>query len=188
MKDPKNSYRVTVFGGAHPKPGEPAYLDAQKLGGLLGKAGFTVLTGGYIGTMEAVSRGAAEAGAHVIGVTCEDVEAWRKVAPNAWVKEEMRYKTLRDRLMVLIDSCDAALALPGGVGTLVEISLFWNELIIEVGRSRPLILIGEEWKTVIDTFYEAMPDHTPLSLRKWVSFEPDSDSAVRRLCNHFNLS
>ena len=59
-----------------------------------------MLTGGYIGTMEAVSRGAAEAGGHVIGVTCEEIEAWRPVRVNAWVKEEIRRKTLMERLQV----------------------------------------------------------------------------------------
>jgi len=50
------------------------------------------------GTMEAVSRGAAEAGGHVIGVTCEDIEKWRPIGANAWVKEEWRKKTLTERL------------------------------------------------------------------------------------------
>ena len=111
------SIRITVFGGSQPKPGEPAYEDALRLGSLIGQAGYTVLTGGYIGTMEAVSRGAAEAGGHVIGVTCDEIEAWRPVKPNPWVTEEMRFPTLHQRLFALIDNCDAALALPGGVGT-----------------------------------------------------------------------
>ena len=71
---------VTVFGGASPT--EPDYNAALRLGKLLGQAGCSVLTGGYIGTMEAVSRGAAESGGHVIGVTCEEIEAWRKVSPQ----------------------------------------------------------------------------------------------------------
>jgi uncharacterized protein (TIGR00730 family) len=186
VNNKNNSYRITVFGGAHLKPGDPAYVQAETLGRLLGQAGFTVLTGGYIGTMEAVSRGAAEAGGHVVGVTCEEVEAWRKVSPNPWVMEEMRYKTLRERLLTLIDTCDAAIALPGGVGTLTEISLFWNELIIEIGRERPLILVGQEWKTVFETLFSVLAEHTPLSMRKWVSFEPGIESAVNHLHNHFN--
>ncbi len=67
--------RVSVFGGSQPKEGDAAYTEAQELGRLLAERGHTVLTGGYIGTMEAVSRGANEAGGHVIGVTCEDIEA-----------------------------------------------------------------------------------------------------------------
>ena len=54
--------RITVFGGSQPKPGDEDYQQALRLGALLGSAGFTVLTGGYVGTMEAVSRGAAENG------------------------------------------------------------------------------------------------------------------------------
>jgi len=99
--------KVTVFGGAGPKPGDPAYLEALELGRELAQAGHSVLTGGYIGTMEAVSRGAAEAGGHVIGVTCDEIETWRAVSPNAWVQEEWRYPSLRQRLFALMDHCDA---------------------------------------------------------------------------------
>jgi len=113
--------RVTVFGGSQPRQGQPTYLEALHLGELLGHAGYTVLTGGYLGTMEAVSRGAAEAGAHVIAVTCEEIEAWRPVRANAWVKEEKRLATLRERIYALIDLCDAAIALPGGPGTLQKL-------------------------------------------------------------------
>ena len=74
--------RITVFGGSKPRPSQPAYQEALLLGQLLGSQGYTVLTGGYIGTMEAVSRGAAESGGHVIGVTCDEIERWRPVAPG----------------------------------------------------------------------------------------------------------
>ena len=74
--------RVTVFGGSKPHAGSQAYAQAQRLGELLALAGCTVLTGGYIGAMEAVSRGAAEAGGHVIGITCDEIESWRPVKPN----------------------------------------------------------------------------------------------------------
>ena len=103
---------ISVFGGSQPKEGDSAYEEAMLLGRLLAQRGHTVLTGGYIGTMEAVSRGAHEAGGHVVGVTCSDIENWRKVSPNRWVKEERRYKTLNERLQALIDGCDAALVLP----------------------------------------------------------------------------
>ena len=78
---------ITVFGGAQPKEGTPAYEEARELGALLAQRGHAVLTGGYMGTMEAVSRGASEAGGHVIGVTCIDIEEWRGSSPNQWVKE-----------------------------------------------------------------------------------------------------
>ena len=71
---------ITVFGGAQPKEGSEAYEEARELGKLLAERGHAVLTGGYMGTMEAVSRGAHEVGGHVIGVTCIDYRrmAWRE--------------------------------------------------------------------------------------------------------------
>src|SRR5512141_3350136 len=103
---------VTVFGGAQPKEGSAAYEEARELGALIAGRGHTVLTGGYMGTMEAVSRGAAEAGGHVIGVTCAEIERWRPIGANRWVKEELRKETLMERIHALIHESDAALALP----------------------------------------------------------------------------
>jgi uncharacterized protein (TIGR00730 family) len=175
--------RVTVFGGSSPKPGETAYAEAQKLGRMLGTAGYTVLTGGYIGTMEAVSRGAAEAGAKVMGVTCDEIEAWRPGGANQWVMEEMRFSTLRERLFALIDTCDAAIALPGGPGTLAEISLMWNQMITGSISLRPLILVGAGWKSTFETFFHVLEDYTPAHQRKMLEFSPNIEHALTRLQN-----
>ena len=170
---------VTVFGGSNPPVDD--YAQALRLGRLLGQAGYTVLTGGYIGTMEAVSRGAAEAGGHVIGVTCDEIEAWRPVRPNAWVKEERRFASLRQRLHGLIDGCDAALALPGGAGTLTEVALTWNLLLTEAITPRPLILIGPGWQAALAAFYGAFDAYIPVAQRRWVSFAAGVDEAVKLL-------
>ena len=142
-------YRITVFGGSQTYPEEPVYQQALQLGKLIGEAGYTVLTGGYIGTMEAVSRGVAERGGHVIGVTCDVIEAWRQVKPNRWVAEELRFQTLHQRIVALVENCDGALALPGGVGTLAEITFMWNLLLTSSISPRPLITIGSGWQAVI---------------------------------------
>jgi uncharacterized protein (TIGR00730 family) len=173
--------RVTVFGGSKPVPGEPEYDEALMLGRLLGESGYIVLTGGYIGTMEAVSRGTAEAGGHVVGVTCDEIEAWRPVTPNPWVQEEMRFPTLRKRLYALIENCDAALALPGGIGTLAEIAAMWSQLQTGASKSRPLILIGGGWETTIHAFYDALGDYISNKDRGWIRFVPDVQSAVHIL-------
>ena len=172
---------ITVFGGSQPKAGDSAYNEAQELGRLLAGRGHTVLTGGYIGTMEAVSRGAHEAGGHVIGVTCEDIENWRKVGANPWVKEERRRKTLFERLQALIEGCDAALALPGGPGTLTEISLMWNLMIVESLHRRPLILIGGGWQSVLGQVFTQLDGYTPAHQREMLSFAPDIQTAVETL-------
>ncbi|MFT3895171.1 MAG: LOG family protein [Anaerolineales bacterium] len=172
---------ITVFGGSQPKEGDSAYNEAMELGRLLAQRGHTVLTGGYIGTMEAVSRGACEAGGHVIGVTCEDIENWRKVAPNRWVMEERRRKTLLERLQGLIDGCDAAFALPGGPGTLTEISLMWNLMVVESIHRRPLILIGSGWQSVLDQVFTQLDVYTPAHQRELLTFAKDIHTAVHLL-------
>ena len=169
---------ISVFGGSQPKPGSSAYEEARLLGELLAQRGHTVLTGGYIGTMEAVSRGAAEAGGHVIGVTCGEIERWRDVRANRWVKEEWRKQTLIERLQVLIRECDAAIALPGGPGTLTEIALMWNLMIVESMHRRPLILVGDGWQSVFDQFSKALGTYIPDVQRELVLFAKDVQTAV----------
>jgi uncharacterized protein (TIGR00730 family) len=172
---------ISVFGGSQPKEGDAAYAEAMELGRLLAQRGHTLLTGGYIGTMEAVSRGAHEAGGHVIGVTCEDIEKWRKIGANRWVIEERRCKTLMERLTSLIEGCDAALALPGGPGTLTEISLTWNLMIIQALHRRPLILIGDGWQSVFNQVYTQLDRYTPAHQRELLTFATDIHTAVKML-------
>jgi len=172
---------VSVFGGSQPKEGDAAYAEAMELGKLLAQGGHTVLTGGYIGTMEAVSRGAYEANGHVIGVTCEDIEAWRKVAPNRWVKEERRMKSLNERLQGLIDGCDAALVLPGGAGTLTEVALMWNLMIVESRHRSPLILIGSGWQSTFNQFFKDFDMYMSASQKALLSFAEDVKTAVDKL-------
>jgi uncharacterized protein (TIGR00730 family) len=169
---------ITVFGGSHPKPGSPAYTEAYELGKLLGTAGHTVLTGGYVGTMEAVSKGAHETGGHVVGVTCDDIEAWRGTKVNAWVIEERHFATMQERLNELVLACDAAIALPGGPGTLTEIALTWNLMIVDSMPHKPLILIGAGWRSVMESFYNSFEVYVPQHQRDLLHFAPDVREAI----------
>ena len=171
--------RITVFGGSAPKPNEPAYQEAYRLGQLIGSAGHTVLTGGYIGTMEAVSKGVNEAGGHVIGVTCDEIEHWRSVAPNKWVMEEVRHPTVRERMFALIEDCEAAFALPGGVGTLAEIAVTWNQIQTAAIPAKPLIVIGGGWRDTFNQMFAGLPTYIPSAHTKLLSFAQDVDSAFK---------
>ncbi len=145
--------KISVFGSAQPLHSEPLYQEAFELGVLLGRASCTVLTGGYMGAMEAISKGAAGEGAHVIGVTCEEIERWRPNGANPWVKEEWRTKTIFERIERMLRNSDAAIALPGGIGTLTEIMVTWNHLAIEAW-SGPLVLMESGWQNVLTVFME----------------------------------
>ena len=172
---------ISVFGGSQTKEGDAAYSEARELGALLAQRGHTVLTGGYIGTMEAVSRGAHEAGGHVIGVTCSEIERWRPIGANQWVKEERKKETLIERLHALIHESDAAMALPGGVGTLAEISILWNLMTVESLHRRPLILIGRGWQSTFDQFFKEFNSYMTAPQREILKFAEDVPTAVNML-------
>ncbi len=173
--------KVAVFGGANARPGEENYEQAVLLGASLAKAGHVVMTGGYMGMMEAASKGAAEAGGHVIGVTCEEIESFRPMKPNPWVKEEWRYNTLSDRMMNLINRCDAAIALPGGVGTLAEISVLWNQVLIHAITPKPMILVGDGWKQTFDCLLKTQDMYIVQHDRAMITFAADINSALTLL-------
>jgi uncharacterized protein (TIGR00730 family) len=173
--------KIAVFGGAAPKPGEDAYEEAYLLGKLLAASGHVVINGGYIGTMEAVSRGAAEAGGKVIGVTCDEIEKFRPSSPNQWINKEIRFPQLRQRILAMIDDSEAAIALPGGIGTLTEILTTWNHLLIGAIQPRPMILVGEEWQAIIKKFFDELGEYIPERQRSWVQFAPDVITALKML-------
>lgn len=172
---------VTIFGGSQAKPGDPVYQEAYLLGSLLANAGHTIQTGGYIGVMEAASRGAAENGGHVIGMTCEEIERWRPVGANPWVLEERRYPTLRQRLFALIDNCDAAIAMPGGIGTLAEIAEVWSHVQSQAITPRPIILVGSGWKQTMETLYQSQGAFIPVQYRDLLTYAENSQAALDAL-------
>jgi predicted Rossmann-fold nucleotide-binding protein len=102
--------------------------------------------------MGAVSQGAAEAGGHTIGVTSSVVEASRDVSLNRWIREEVQYDSLQDRLYHLVTKNDGMVVLEGGVGTLSEISLAWSLLQVREIDEVPLILLGQLWKDTLTVF------------------------------------
>jgi len=172
---------ITVFGGSSLSPDRAEYQEAMRLGRLLAQAGHTVLTGGYMGTMEAVSRGAVEAGGHTIGVTCEEIERWRVTPANPWVQEEWKRATLTERMTSLMESGEVLMALPGGAGTLAEISLAWNRLAVKSLSPRPLILIGDGWRLLFETFFRAQETYIRPADRSMLTYASTVDDAVASL-------
>ena len=137
---------ITVFGSARTPAGTDAYETARRLGELLARAGFRVATGGYGGTMEAVSRGARDAGGNVIGVTAEVFRS----AANAWVEEETRVNTWQERLFKLVELGEGYIVLPGGTGTLVELAVVWEWLNKGFLRVKPFVILGDFWLPVVN--------------------------------------
>jgi uncharacterized protein (TIGR00730 family) len=147
---------ISVFGSSRPQPKSARYEEARKVGRLLAEAGYAVATGGYMGTMAAVSQGAGEAGGHVIGITADRIETFRlEGKPNQWVNEEIRYSSLQERVMHLVLHNDGMIALPGGIGTLSEMALAWSLLQVGELPPRPLVLLGEAWPPTLKAYSNA---------------------------------
>ncbi|MGC8779663.1 MAG: LOG family protein [Anaerolineae bacterium] len=138
---------IAVFGSSRRADESELYREAYELGRLLAQAGYAVLTGGYNGSMAAVSRGAAEAGGRVIGVTCAIFDP---LPPNPWLTEEIKARTLLERLAIMIDRSDGFVAVRGGIGTLSEVTLAWSLLQTRQLAGKPLVLLGADWPPLVD--------------------------------------
>lgn len=151
MPDGLMDRTVAVFGSSQTRPDDPDYAAAIRCGRLLAESGFQVATGGYSGLMEAVSRGAADAGGTVIAVTAPELFPDRPGA-NQWAHIERPQPTLTLRISQLLDNSIATIALPGSIGTLTELIVAWNASFIDAltqRPSRPVIAVGEQWSNLV---------------------------------------
>ena len=145
-----NERIITVFGSSRPVAGDADYEEARALGKALAQSGFAVCTGGYGGVMEAVSRGAKDAGGKTYGVTAEFFNR----AANEFVDVEVRKKTWQERLFALIEMADGFVACKGGTGTLVELAVVWEMLNKSVMTEKPCVVFGEFWQPILDRVRE----------------------------------
>src|SRR5881394_4422396 len=141
---------VTIFGGSKCGEDSEEYAQARRVGQLLAEAGFTICTGGYLGVMEAASRGAHERGGRVLGIVMNQFKA----EPNRYLTDKVATAHFYERLQNLITRSVGFIALRGGMGTVTEISLVWNKLQTGVLEPRPLVLLGESWKKVVEAWKE----------------------------------
>ncbi|MBM4431290.1 MAG: LOG family protein [Chloroflexi bacterium] len=138
---------VSVFGSSQVQPGSLAYVEGKQVGTLLAQAGLTVCSGGYGGVMEAVSRGAREAGGGAIGVTSS---LFANRTANPWVSEEIPTSSFLERVQTMVSMAQGFLALKGGIGTLTEVSVVWSLLQTGSIPPKPLILLQDPWQGLLD--------------------------------------
>jgi uncharacterized protein (TIGR00730 family) len=135
---------VSVFGSARTPVGHPEYALARRIGRALGAAGFSVITGGGPGAMEAANRGAREAGACSVGL---NIELPFEQAPNGYQDVALTFHYFFTRKVMFVRYASAFVVLPGGFGTLDE--LFEALVLIQTHKVRhfPVILVGREFWT-----------------------------------------
>jgi len=149
---------IAVFGASGSRPGDGHYEEAVRCGELIARAGFTVATGGYGGTMEGVSMGARLAGGEVIGVTAPGVFTTRSGA-NEHVTVETRAASLTERIGYLVDGTAGAMALWGSLGTATELLVAWNLAYVAPFAARerkPVAAVGEPWLTLVPYLTETL--------------------------------
>ncbi len=139
---------IAVYGSSTVREGDDAFHEAHVLGTALATRGAAVMTGGYDGVMAACSRGAHEAGGHVIGVTVELFE--RRGPVNPWVKERVHMPDLYARLDHLVDRADGFVVATGSIGTLTELFLTWTLLSVAARPPAPIVLMGSHWRPWIE--------------------------------------
>src|SRR5205085_1689415 len=139
---------VTVFGSARVKPDDPYYQLARQMGAAITRLGFTVMTGGGPGIMEAANRGAKEAGGRSVGC---NIELPQEQGCNAYLDRSVTLKFFFVRKTLLIKYSYAFVVFPGGAGTVDE--LFEALTLIQTGKIQqfPVVMMGTDyWQEMTD--------------------------------------
>jgi hypothetical protein len=145
---------VSVFGSARIPDGDPDYELARNVAHKLGTAGFTVITGGGPGIMEAANRGAQEAGAYSVGL---NIELPFEQEANSYQDLALHFHYFFTRKVMFVRYANAFVVCSGGFGTLDE--MFESLVLIQTGKVSdfPLVLVGTEfWGGLVDWMREQL--------------------------------
>lgn len=145
----KETYFVTIFGSARIEPSSENYELVKELASQLGSMGCGIITGGGPGLMQAANEGAAKAHGvsdRSVGIR---IDLPFEQSANPFVGRAFQHKTFFSRLHHFVIASDAFIVVPGGIGTLLELSLVWQLLQVRKLYDTPLILIGEMWPDLI---------------------------------------
>jgi uncharacterized protein (TIGR00730 family) len=170
---------VTVFGSARTAADSPEYAAARRLGGALARAGYAVITGGGPGAMEAVNRGASEAGGTSVGL---GIELPFEQGLNDWVDIGINFRYFFVRKTMFVKYAQAFVIMPGGFGTLDE--LFEALTLVQTRKVTrfPVILFGTEyWSGLVGWLRETVLPGGKISAADLdlITTTDDVDEAVR---------
>ncbi|MFT3989984.1 MAG: TIGR00730 family Rossman fold protein [Luteolibacter sp.] len=174
---------VTIFGSARTVKGSKYYELAKEMGAACARLGFTVVTGGGPGIMQAGNQGAYEAGGRSIGV---NIELPFEQQLNPFVHRSVTMRYFFTRKVVLVKYSYAFIVLPGGAGTMDE--MFETMTLIQTGKLKnfPIILMGREyWQPLMDFLYK-MADEGMISPgdTDLIFFTDDVEDAKAHLQRH----
>jgi len=152
---------VTVFGSARFTEDDPRYVLARELGAALAQAGYAVMTGGGPGIMEAANRGASEAGGLSLGA---NIHLPHEQNPNPYLDRVMTFEHFFVRKVMMLKYSRAFVIMPGGFGTIDELSEALT--LIQTGKmeSFPIVVMGTAfWRPLIEFFSESLVSQGTIS-------------------------
>ncbi|HJU71814.1 MAG TPA: TIGR00730 family Rossman fold protein [Paucimonas sp.] len=145
---------ISIFGSARTRPDDPAYGLCVDIARRLSDEGFAVISGGGPGIMEAANKGAFEGRSSSVGL---NIELPREQKGNAWQDISLSFRHFFARKVAFVKYADAYVVMPGGFGTLDEVTEVLT--LIQTGKSRriPVILVGTAfWRGLLDWIREQM--------------------------------
>ncbi|MBQ4133657.1 MAG: TIGR00730 family Rossman fold protein [Desulfovibrionaceae bacterium] len=154
--DTLNQYKkcVSIFGSARTQPSEPIYAETEKLAELLVKAGYGMITGGGPGLMEAANKGAFNAGGQSIGL---HIELPHEQQPNPYLTQRINFRYFFIRKLMFVKYAMAYVVMPGGMGTIDELSEAF--VLAQTNRIKPfpIVLYGSDfWNGLLDWIRDKM--------------------------------
>lgn len=146
----RDRYRVTIFGSARARPGTWVYDEVKRVAAALAAMGCDIITGGGPGLMQAANEGATAANApernRSVGIRV-DLPFEQEV--NPFVEQAFEHKTFFTRLHHFVLTSDAFVVAPGGIGTVLELTMIWQLLQVKHLHDTPLILVGKMWADLV---------------------------------------
>ncbi len=147
----RERYRVTIFGSARAAPGTFVYNEVRRVAEALAEMGCDIITGGGPGLMQAANAGAAASNASTpnrsVGIR---VDLPFEQGANPFVEQAFEHKTFFTRLHHFVLTSDAFVVVPGGIGTVLELTMIWQLLQVKHLHDTPLILVGKMWADLMD--------------------------------------
>ncbi len=173
---------VSIFGSARSRPGEGTYEKAYSIAKGLAERGYTVITGGGGGVMEAANKGATEAGGRSVGM---NIELPMEQKPNTYANVRLNFRYFFVRKVMFIKYAQAYVCLPGGMGTLDELSEALTLIQTRKIRPFPVFMVGADyWNPLVDWIKNTLLSQQMISPEDMDIFRviDDPEEVVREIC------